>query len=156
MTRESSPRSASRWRVYVGLGMIAIALGIVGWFVVGLVLRNDEEKARRARAETERTLRDVDETVKKLDAAASRASADARVVTQTTFHQTRQQVFDGQCRGKGSPPFGFIVEGGTYAQNQLVAGRSACVAFGAGDNITNIFCCPTQDLAAVVNPGHDP
>lgn len=58
---------------------------------------------------------------------------------------TRFPGIDGQCQGKGYPRFGFVLEGGTYAENTAIGLEAACKPFGGTQkNITNFFCCLTE------------
>lgn len=141
------------WPNYIGFGIMALALAAAAFFVVELVTKKDDT-ARFERERRESKAR-TDALIESLDRDREFADVSARAA-KTTVYQRRMDVFDGQCRGAGRPPFGFMVEGGTYAVNALVASRSACAPLGPGENRTNIYCCSNNKLADVVNPGQEP
>lgn len=54
---------------------------------------------------------------------------------------------DGGCLSKGMPPFNRNFEGGTFAENELVAKADGCVRRWPGGHnddtpLRNIYCCP--------------
>lgn len=53
---------------------------------------------------------------------------------------------DGDCTGKGLPPYKWDYEGGTFAEDQEVATGDGCVKAFISPEIQT-YCCPQQPLA---------
>jgi hypothetical protein len=52
---------------------------------------------------------------------------------------------DGECTGKGLPPYRYSYEGGTYAEDEEVAGADGCRKLHGTVELQD-YCCPTKPL----------
>lgn len=79
-------------------------------------------------------------------------AAQRKRLSAATFHATRFAGLDGQCLGKGKSPYGYVIDGSTYADNVVVGAAASCEAFGSArvENITNFFCCRQDNLPAIL------
>ena len=53
---------------------------------------------------------------------------------------------DGQCTGKGLPPYRWDYEGGTYAEDAEVAAADGCKKLHTAVEIQT-YCCPQKPLS---------
>lgn len=85
-------------------------------------------KAQRARAE--------------VDAARAKAQAEAlAALRQKITKKYWANKPDGECTGKGLPPYRWDYEGGTYAEDQTVAEAEGCVKLHQTVELQT-YCCP--------------
>lgn len=126
------PNGAPTGVIVVGAVGIFVLLAIVAY---GMRNRSERETAAVLASATAAT------------AATRRADFDAKVAAlKPKITVQRFEGLDGQCAGKGKPPYGFVLQGATYEENAAVGATMGCRTFGSpSNNITNFFCCSTTD-----------
>ncbi len=94
-------------------------------------------EAERRKAEAERRGAEASR------AAAAEGLTAAREVVRAEWYGTER---DGECAGKGYPPYRVDFLGGTFAQNEMVATSKGCVHLFEKHSTTsptdNVYCCP--------------
>ena len=96
--------------------------------------RKAEHDAAQAKAAEEQRKVDAD--------ARARALVLAKQKVEAKFWDTDR---DGECAGKGLPPYRKSYEGGTFQEDRLVAAADGCTSLFPDSNepqLVTIFCCP--------------
>ena len=109
-------------------------------------------KSGNAAAEKLKAMRPAIDTAKKVkadaDAAAAKAADAARVQHVAALKTKVQKRYwdedtDGECTGKGLPPYRWSYEGGTYAEDREVAEADSCVKLHQSVEL-RVYCCPEK------------
>lgn len=147
-----SPAATFAWAVAILGGTVAaVAVGVK---IIDQKADKQDVSLRRAVAdavavEPEREARAPIRLVPRPPAPPSDPAETKRRIAGAKFTSTRFDGLDGQCKGKALSPFGYIVEGSTYADNVIVGQAVGCTPFGDPENnITNMFCCTTGKVPA--------
>lgn len=85
------------------------------------------------------------------DEAAAKAAAEAQAKRVAMLKAKVKKKFwgahvDGECTGKGLPPYKWDYEGGTFAEDGEVALADGCTKLHQSIEIQT-YCCPQQPLA---------
>lgn len=121
-------------------------------------IRPSYEKARAEREAVEaKTAEEQRKAKAARDAADAKAAevrrkaeADAQALVLARARQNVEAKFwsldrDGECAGHGWPPYRKSYEGGTFAEDEMVALAAGCVHLIPGSQepeLFTIFCCP--------------
>lgn len=86
------------------------------------------------------------EEQRKAEEAAKKAAAEARLARVRQLRGKVKGKFwelgpNGECRGRGMPPYRKVYEGATYAENTEVAYADGCQKLHQSPEIMQ-FCCP--------------
>lgn len=120
-----------------------------GCFFLGLAFSADDgPPSWRDVPEGERLIRkacslkyeDACKHVKKIDAGSRIKSLRLKVKRKYWDDEP-----DGECTGKGLPPYRYSYEGGTYAEDEEVAVADGCRKLH-GTVELQVYCCPTKPL----------
>jgi hypothetical protein len=124
------------------------------WYACGSAALDDpNSKSGKAAAEKEKQLKPIADKIladiNARDSAAQRAQqATVLQVLRTKIHRSKTfREEDDHCAGEGKPGHSYRYGGGTYTENERLAGADGCVpydkdAMAVAGNAQNHFCCP--------------
>jgi hypothetical protein len=116
----------------------------------GAIEADPNSTSGKAAAQKLKDLAPAVEKAKAEKAKADEAAQQAAAVTEAArVHQLRARVSkkfwgtdpDGDCTGKGLPPFKWSYEGGTYTEDREVAFADGCQSTSQLLDVTE-YCCP--------------
>lgn len=118
------------------------------------IVFDSTSKSGKAAAEKLKTIQPAIDKANKekaeADAAAAKAAEAARLQRVATLKTKVQKRYwdedtDGECTGKGLPPYRWSYEGGTYSEDREVAEADLCVKLHQTVEL-QVYCCPQRPV----------